>query len=291
MTKQPRPAQYWLSQPNDEVVCRLCPHHCRIRPGKTGICRARQNLAGRLFAVNYGQVTSMALDPIEKKPLAFFRPGSQILSIGSFGCNLRCDFCQNWSISQQEAPTRTIMPDEVVAMAEQTVNRGNIGLAYTYNEPLIGFEYVLDCSRLIRQVGLSNILVTNGFIETGPFAELLPWIDALNIDLKSWDPSYYRSICGGDLSTVRSSIKQAAAVAHVEITTLLLPGLNDRDDDIRSLAGWLASINPKIPLHLTRYHPDYKRTDPPPISKERLMSLADLARKYLDRVLLGNILW
>lgn len=285
------PAQYWLPKPENVVVCQLCPHHCRIRPGQSGICRARRNLDGQLVAWNYGKVTSMSLDPIEKKPLAFFRSGSRILSIGSFGCNLSCDFCQNWSISQQEAPSRTILPDEMVAMAVQASNQqGNIGLAYTYNEPLVGFEYVLDCSRMIRSAGLCNVLVTNGFVSQEPLAELLPFIDALNIDLKGWDASFYKTVCGGDLETVRRSIEQAAATSHVEVTTLLLPGLNDREEDIEAIARWLASVNPRIVLHLTRHHPDYKQKDIRPISIERLDRLAGLAGKHLTHVRTGNVL-
>ena len=282
-------ARYWQTLADQAVRCDLCPHRCVIRPGRPGICRARRNVDGRLIAWNYGKITSMAIDPIEKKPLAFFRSGSRILSIGSLGCNLRCDFCQNWSIAQQEATSTLIEPAEMAMMAKKAAKQGSIGLAYTYNEPLIGFEYILDCARRLHRDGLVNVLVTNGMIEQAPFAELLPWIDALNIDLKGWQPGFYKNICGGDLETVKLRIEEAAVSCHVEVTTLLIPGLNDREDDIEAMAVWLALIDRKLPWHLTRYHPAYKRAEPQPIDIGRLTMLAELAGKYLDHVLLGNI--
>ena len=186
--------------------------------------RARRNIGGRLMAWSYGKITSLALDPIEKKPLKFFFPGSKILSAGSFGCNFHCDFCQNWSISQQEAPYRQLAPNELAATAVQMKLQDNIGLAYTYNEPLVNFEFVLDCARLIRAASLKNVLVSNGFADPEPFAELLPWIDAMNIDLKSWGADFYKTICGGDVDTVKRNITAAAASCHVEVTTLLISG-------------------------------------------------------------------
>ena len=175
-----RDARYWQPAANNAVCCQLCPHRCLIRPGGSGVCQARRNLDGRLIAWSYGKITSLALDPIEKKPLYRFHPGSWILSAGSLGCNFHCGFCQNWTISQREAPYRLILPDEMAALARRAVPDGNIGLAYTYNEPLISFEYVLDCARLIRQAGLKNVLVTNGFINPEPLEELLPWTDAIS---------------------------------------------------------------------------------------------------------------
>lgn len=282
-------ALYWDHQPDERADCRLCPHRCRIRPGQAGICRARRNISGQLIAWSYGKITSLALDPIEKKPLAFFHPGSSILSAGSFGCNFRCDFCQNWSISQQEAPFRQLSPADLVALAQRAAGQGNIGLAHTYNEPLVSFEFVLDCARLTRSAGLKTVLVSNGYIEPEPFAELLPWIDAMNIDLKAWHPDFYHQICGGDIEVVKRNIQTAASVCHVEITTLLLPGQNDSEEDIDALAAWLAKIRPDLPLHLTRHHPDYRRPEPGPISRQRLNALAGLARRHLQRVMIGNV--
>ena len=262
-------ARYWQPLDDKKVECRLCPHHCRLQPGQTGRCKARNNVDGRLIAWSYGKITSLALDPIEKKPLSFFRPGSKILSAGSFGCNFHCDFCQNWTISQQEAQWRLIGPDELVDMAVKMIPQGNIGLAFTYNEPLISMEYVQDCASLAQAKGLVNVVVTNGFADPGPWADLLPLIDAFNIDLKAWQDSFYRTICGGGIETVKQNIKSAAAVCHVEVTTLLLPGLNDSEADIDQLAAWIAGIKPNIPLHLNRHHPDYQCLDTPPISRDR----------------------
>ncbi|HAL73837.1 MAG TPA: hypothetical protein DCM45_01940 [Clostridiales bacterium] len=164
-----------------------------------------------------------------------------------------------------------------------------MGVAHTYNEPLVSYEFVLDCARLTRAAGLKTVLVSNGFIEPEPLAELLPWVDAMNIDLKAWQASFYKTICGGDLEVVKRNIQTAAAACHVEVTTLLLPGLNDSEADVSDLARWLAGIDADLPLHLTRHHPDYQRTEPGPISIRRLTDLAGLARQHLNRVLLGNV--
>jgi len=271
------------------VVCTLCPHRCRIRPESRGICQVRLNLAGRLVAESYGRITALALDPVEKKPLYRFHPGSMILSAGSYGCNFRCGFCQNWSISQEKAPSRLIMPETLVDLAEQARAQGNIGLAFTYNEPLVGFEYVLDTARLARKLGLVNVLVTNGSINPEPMDELLPWIDAMNIDLKAWQPDFYKRICHGSLQPVLDTIARCAARCHVEVTTLLIPGLNDQDEAVSSMADWLASIRTDIPLHLTRHHPDYRMTDQQPISRQRLLDLVKLASRSLHYVYAGNL--
>jgi pyruvate formate lyase activating enzyme len=289
MPDQTREALYWRALSATETECLLCPHHCRIAPGRAGICKARRNEDGRVIPWSYGKITSIALDPIEKKPLFHFHPGSQILSVGSFGCNFRCGFCQNWSIAQKEAPCRQMQPGELVGMAVQAAGKGNIGLAYTYNEPLVSYEFVLDCSRLIRQQQMKNVLVTNGYINPEPLAELLPFIDAANIDLKAWSQDFYGNICGGRIEPVKATIATCAGRCHVEITTLLLPGLNDGEDEIESLAGFLADIDPRIPLHLTRHHPDYRMTEPEPISLARMEKLAGLARAKLKNVWLGNI--
>ena len=289
MADQLTEAKYWQPLDGQGALCLLCPHRCRIKPGHSGICQARRNVDGRLIAWSYAKITSIALDPIEKKPLHRFYPGSQILSVGSFGCNFHCGFCQNWTIAQQEAPFRLIQPAELVTLAGQSAKQGNIGLAYTYNEPLVGFEFVLDCARLIRQAGQKNVLVTNGFINPEPLAELLPYIDAMNIDLKAWEAAFYTKICGGGLEAVKASITSSAAACHIEVTTLLIPGLNDQASSIKELAHWLATIRPDIPLHLTRHHPDFKMQDPAPISISRLQLLAEIAGKELQYVYLGNV--
>lgn len=283
------PASYWQPLEDQVAACTLCPYNCRIKPGSRGICQVRRNLDGQLMAESYGQITSLALDPIEKKPLYRFHPGSMIMSVGSYGCNFRCGFCQNWNISQEKAPSRLIQPEKLVSLAHQAVEQGNIGLAFTYNEPLVGFEYVSDTARLARQHDLVTVLVTNGSINPEPMDELLPWIDAMNIDLKSWQPSFYGKVCHGSLQPVLDTIAQCAPRCHVEVTTLLIPGLNDQEEDVINMARWLASIRTDIPLHLTRHHPDYQMNDQQPISRMRLTHLVELARHFLLYVYPGNL--
>lgn len=272
------------------MICELCFHHCDLSEGQAGFCRARACRGGAIVPLNYGKVTSVALDPIEKKPLRRFRPGSRILSVGSFGCNLRCPFCQNHEISMSgdgELETAEVSPEALADKALELRPYGNIGVAYTYNEPLIGYEYVRDCAALIHERGMINILVTNGTIEETPWRVLLPLIDAANIDLKGFTPEWYQQL-GGDLEAVKRSISLAAEQCHVEVTTLLVPGENDSEEEIRSLAQWLASVDRAIPLHLSRFFPRYRMMDRPPTPVERVYRLADVAREYLSFVYMGN---
>lgn len=270
--------------------CELCFHHCTLDEGQTGLCRARGCQGGTIVSLNYGKLTSLALDPIEKKPLRRFRPGSLILSVGSFGCNLRCPFCQNHEISMaSDDEIRTVMvtPEQLAAKAAELVPQRNIGMAYTYNEPLIGYEYVRDCAALVHERGLANVLVTNGTIEEALWRALLPFLDAVNIDLKGFTPAWYRRL-GGDLETVKRSIALAAEQCHVEVTTLLVPGENDSVEEIQNLARWLASVDPNIPLHLSRFFPRYQMTDHPATPVDRVYRLAEAARAYLAYVYTGN---
>ena len=270
--------------------CELCFHHCALDEGQTGFCRARACQDGKIVSLNYGKMTSLALDPIEKKPLRRFHPGSLILSVGSFGCNLRCPFCQNHEISMagdSGIQTVEVSPEQLAAKAAEFVPHGNIGVAYTYNEPLIGYEYVQDCAALIHERGLTNVLVTNGTIEEAPWRALLPFLDAVNIDLKGFTPSWYRRL-GGDLETVKRSIALAAERCHVEVTTLLIPGENDSEEEIRELARWLSSISSEIPLHLSRFFPRYRMLDRPPTPVEQVYRLTETARRYLSYVYTGN---
>ena len=240
--------------------------------------------------LNYGKVVSLALDPIEKKPLRRFHSGSMIVSAGSFGCNLRCPFCQNHEISMAgdgELRTEELPPAALAALAEQLKARGNIGAAYTYNEPLIGYEYVRDCAAAVHERGMLNVLVSNGTIEEAPWRALLPHIDAVNIDLKGFTDAWYKRL-GGDLETVKRSIAIAAEHCHVEVTTLLVTGENDSGDEVRALSRWLASVSPDIPLHLSRFFPRYRMTDRPPTPVETVYRLADAARESLRWVYEGN---
>ena len=281
---------FYTKLENGRVCCGLCPHNCEIPDGGKGFCRVRSNRGGVLYSDSYGTVSGIALDPIEKKPLYRFHPGSMIFSVGNYGCNLRCLFCQNHSISMTapEASAERISPERLAALATQYIKDGNIGIAYTYNEPLIGYEYVYDCAVLAKKQNLFNVLVTNGFINPEPLVKLLPFIDALNIDLKSFDGNFYNNI-KGDLKCVMNTIETASVHAHVEITTLVVPDENDSDDEMDALARFVASVNPDIPLHLSRFFPKYKMNGKTPTPKETVFRLQKIAMKYLNYVYLGNM--
>ncbi|VUZ26291.1 Uncharacterised protein [Acetobacterium wieringae] len=273
-----------------KIACQLCPHHCRLDEAEIGFCRARVNRSDVISDLNYGVVTAIALDPIEKKPLRHFFPGSRILSVGSFGCNLRCPFCQNYEISMagsEEAHGRRMTPEDLVGNARRLVGEGNIGLAYTYNEPLVGYEFVRDCAKLIKKNGLKNVLVTNGCFCEAPVREILPDIDAMNIDLKAFNQKFYQKI-SGDLETVKQTIRIASEACHVEVTTLIVPGENDSEEEIRALSKWLASVGKSIPLHLSRFFPRYEMTDRNATNVAQIYRLADIARESLENVYAGN---
>lgn len=273
-----------------EAVCQVCIHGCRLKPGQWGMCGARKNENGKIVCGNYGQITSLALDPIEKKPLKMFHPGSMILSVGSYGCNLRCPFCQNHRISMAgagEAETVFLSPQALVKRAKSCQREGNLGLAFTYNEPLVGWEYVRDAARLSRAAGMKNVLVTNGTASPDVLQELLLFMDAMNIDLKSFRRETYRKL-GGDLNTVQQFILQAAASCHVELTTLIVPGQNDSVAEMEEEARWIASADRKIPLHVTRFFPRYQMSDRKAVSEQQIYRLAEAAGKYLDHVFTGN---
>ena len=273
-----------------KVVCPVCPHHCALAEGETGRCRARAARNGAVVSLNYGRVASLCLDPVEKKPFARWMTGKFILSVGSFGCNLRCPFCQNDAISQAGAafPTTAVSPSELARLAGELIPRGNVGVAFTYNEPLIGYEYVRDTARLLKEAGLSAAVVTNGCIAPRLFRALLPLVDAFNIDLKGWRASFYDWV-GGDLAAVKENIRAAAAAAHVEVTTLIVPGKNDDPADMEAEAAWLAEISPDLPLHISRYFPRFLTTEIPATPVAVIHRLADVARRHLRYVYAGNV--
>ena len=249
-------------------------------------------------AFNYGRVTSLALDPIEKKPLARFFPGSRILSIGSFGCNLRCPFCQNYEISwSQQAmesarTAETIFPEALADLAESARSRGNVGIAFTYNEPLIGYEFVRDTARLAHEKGMKNVMVTNGTAELSVLEELKPYIDAMNIDLKGFTDRYYSKVLGGDRQMVLDFIEAAAAFCHVELTILIVPGENDSEEEMCELSRWVSRLkNPdgeSIPLHVSRFFPRFHMQDRGPTDVQKVYRLAEVARENLEYVYTGN---
>lgn len=292
-TNHQKEAMFYESLPGSETIrCILCPHYCKINPDKTGLCGVRKNHNGSLIALNYEQIASISLDPVEKKPLRHYHPGSTILSVGTAGCNLKCPFCQNHTISRctmDQVDTITMDSDYLVKKAIELRSLGNIGLAFTYNEPTVWFEYVYEASKKSKRNGLSNVLVTNGYICAEPLELLLPFIDALNIDLKSYNNEFYKNVLKGGLDEVKATIKTSAEQCHIEITTLVIPGVNDSKDEIAEMAAFLSSISPKIPLHITRFFPMYEWSDKSPTPVKTLFELADTARKYLQYVYVGNV--
>lgn len=270
------------------------PHHCRIHEGRTGLCGVRQNRGGRLYALNYAEVVSIALDPIEKKPLYHFYPGTSILSAGTFGCNLFCPFCQNYSLARgtgSEYPRPQTLPisgDRLTQEAVKARPDGSIGCAFTYNEPTIWYEYIKETADKLKNHGQKVVLVSNGYIENQPLRELLPYIDAMNIDVKAFSEAFYHNHCRGKLAAVMQSVETAMQKVHVEITTLLIPGENDSRQEISQLAKWLASLDKNMVLHLSHYHPAY-RFDIEPTPLRNMQAARDEALKHLNFVYLGNI--
>ena len=280
-------------------ICDVCFRHCKLEENSTGFCGARTCRNGQIVADNYGKLTSLALDPIEKKPLKMFRPGSKVLSLGSYGCNLRCPFCQNYSISwsqkafEYKDKADYYTPQEIVKAALDFRDRRNIGLAFTYNEPLIGYEFVRDTSKLAKEAGLENVLVTNGTATQKVLEEISPYIDAMNIDLKAFTPRFYHDFLGGDLQMVKDFITGAVQSCHVELTTLIIPGENDSPQEMRELSAWVATLekqfNKKIPLHITRFFPSFKLTDSEPTPVGTIMKLVEIAKEKLEFVFEGNV--
>lgn len=270
------------------IKCLLCPKECLIKNGEVGFCRARKNINNKLYSLIYAKISSSGFDPIEKKPLYHFLPGSSVLSLGTVGCNFICFFCQNWTISQgniENIPVENLSPEKAVQLALQN---NSPGIAYTYSEPLIWYEYVLDTAKLARKNKIKNILVTNGFINHEPLIELLPYVDAMNIDLKSFRDSFYQKYCKGNLSSILKTIELSRKYCHIEITNLIIPGLNDSEEEIKDMTNWIASLDPKIPLHFSRYFPCYQMDIPAtPIST--LYKARDIAKKKLKYVYIGNI--
>lgn len=276
--------------------CDVCFRHCNLKKGDTGFCGARIGLSDSVVPSNYGRITSLALDPIEKKALHRFYPGSKILSAGSYGCNLRCPFCQNSEISWGEearniaVTSETITPEELVSIAERQQKNGNIGIAFTYNEPLIGYEFVRDTAKLSHGIGMKNVIVSNGTASLSVLAELVPYIDAMNIDLKCFDADVYSKVLGGSLEMTMEFIEEAVKNAHVELTCLIVPGLNDSPEKMHEMTAWIASLKDgkDIPFHVSRFFPCFHMTDRPATPVSTVYELAEVARKSLNYVYTGN---
>ena len=282
--------------------CNVCFRHCEIKERETGFCGARTCSEGKIVQANYGRITSLALDPIEKKPLNRFYPGSLILSAGSYGCNLRCPFCQNHEISWSAKAFRyaetadTISPEELAATAVYYRDKGNIGVAFTYNEPLIGYEYILDTARLVREAGMKTVLVTNGTASLSVLEELAPYTDAMNIDLKGFTDRYYEKVLNGNRKMVMDFIARAVQVCHVELTTLIIPGENDSEQEMKELSGWISRLRGQngrpvgrdIPLHISRFFPRFHMQDRKATDIGLICRLAETASQNLNYVYTGN---
>ena len=276
--------------------CEVCFRQCRLEEGQTGFCGARENQGGMIIPKSYGQLTAIALDPIEKKPLARFFPGSMILSVGSYGCSMACPFCQNHEIARPEEvpPTQYVTPEELAKAAVRLKRQGNIGVAYTYNEMTTAYEYIRDTAKLIRAQGMKNVLVTNGNVRAEVLKTFLPYIDAMNVDLKCFSEKAYREVLSGDLPTVKEFIRLAAEAehCHVELTTLIVPGMNDAEEEMREACRWIASLaggaGREIPLHVTRFFPRFRMSGSRPTPVSTVYRLADVAREMLKYVYTGN---
>lgn len=274
-------------------VCPVCPHHCQLQEAQVGLCRARVAQTGQVVALHPEVCSALALDPIEKKPLLAFYPGRMILSVGGYGCNMRCSFCQNADISFVPIPAQSqknllLTAQDIVMEALALQSQRNIGIAFTYNEPLLRYEYIAECFTLAKEAGLKTVLVTNGNFCAAVIEKLVPLTDAWNIDLKSFTDVGYKSL-GGDLETVKDTIKTASQTAHVEVCSLIVPGLNDRAEDMDEQAQWLASVKPEIVLHLTRFFPRHKMRTKQPTELNVMRELQKIAANYLPKVVLGNV--
>ena len=274
--------------------CHVCFRHCELKEGALGFCGARTGSAEGVVCSNYGRISSIALDPIEKKPLRRFMPGSKILSVGSAGCNLRCPFCQNSEISWGDEArdillsSDEITPERLSDLALKYKAMGNIGVAFTYNEPLTGYEFVRDTARLVKDKGMKNVLVTNGTAAVSVLEEISPYIDAMNIDLKCFDRDTYKSVLGGDLDMTMDFIKGASETSHVEITCLIVPGISDSPEKMRDMSRWIAGISSDIPLHISRFFPRFHMKDASPTPLDTIYALRDIARQDLRYVYTGN---
>lgn len=284
------------------MKCDVCFRHCNLKEGQVGFCGGRICRSDTIEAFNYGRITGLALDPIEKKPLKHFCPGSIILSVGSFGCNIRCPFCQNYEISWSRQAfefadkAEIFTPEELLMIAKRYEKEGNIGIAFTYNEPLIGYEFLRDCAKLFHENGMKCVLVSNGTAELSVLEKIIPYIDAMNIDLKGFTDRYYEKVLGGNRKMVMDFISEAVKHCHVELTTLIVPGENDSDEEMRELSKWVSELKDEngnvigkdIALHVSRFFPRFHMNDVLPTDVRKVYHLAEIARENLNHVYTGN---
>jgi pyruvate formate lyase activating enzyme len=287
------PTRYWHTRDDGSVQCDLCPRHCHLRDGQRGLCFVRGCENGKVVLTSYGRSTGFCIDPIEKKPLNHFYPGSPVLSFGTAGCNLACKFCQNWDISKSRETERLSSIATPEAIADAALQRQCSSVAYTYNDPVIFMEYAIDCAIACRERGIKSVAVTAGYICDQPRREFFSYMDAANVDLKAFSGDFYKRICGGDMQTVCDTLKYLKHETDVwlEITTLLIPGLNDSASEIEQACRWIyRELGPDVPLHFSAFHPDWKMTDIPHTPPSTLTYARDIARQQgLHYVYTGNV--
>lgn len=286
-------ARFWKGEEGgDAVNCALCPHHCHINNGQKGTCGVRQNIDGRLYSLIYGRVSSVHVDPMEKKPLFHYRPGEPVFSLGSVGCNLRCLHCQNFGISQAgtgDGYLERYEPNDVARLAKENKCRT---VAFTYNEPTIWHEFTYDTAKNLKGQGISSVYVSNGFIELEPLKEIAPYLAAMNIDVKGFTEDFYKKVCKAPLGPVLKATKLAHELGvHLELTYLVIPGKNDAPEELRSFCKWVVKeLDPKVPVHFTRFHPDYMMTDVPPTPAKTLELAQRIGKEEgLKFIYLGNL--
>ncbi len=279
-------AKFYEKIDNNLIKCTLCPHNCIIKNNGYGICKVRKNIDGKLYAENYGKVSAIAIDPIEKKPLFHFYPAKNILSFGTIGCNLKCPYCQNWHISQNiEYPVEYLTPEDAVDIA---LSNNLDMIAYTYSEPIVWYEFVYDTAKIAKKNKIKNVLVTNGFINLKPLKELVKYIDGANIDVKAFNDKFYSHLVHGKLENVLETVEFLYDKIHIELTMLIIPGWNDNLDEIKEFVKWVKNLNPDIAVHFSRYFPQYKfNKEPTPL--ETLEKIYEIAKKELNYVYLGNV--
>lgn len=285
-------ALFYKKLKNKVVQCQLCPHFCTLKENELGKCRVRKNVNGKLYSLSYEQPVSIAIDPIEKKPIYHFLPGTYSFSIGMAGCNLICLHCQNWQLSQCSAEEQKVKPVKSEEIIKMALKSACPSISYTYSEPLVSWEYVYNTAKLAKENRLKNIIISNGFINPEPLKKLLPYIDAFNIDLKSINEGFYKKICGARLAPVLEALKSIhKAKKHLEITNLIIPTLNDKDKDIKKLILWIIeNLGKEVPLHFSAFYPCYKLSNLPATKPEVVIHAAELAKKMgMRNVHTGNI--
>ncbi len=279
-------AYFYEKLNNNKVRCTLCPNYCVLDDGQVGLCRARQNNKGVLYSLNYGRLTALNIDPIEKKPLFHFYPGANIISIGTWGCNLSGQWCQNWEISQVPQKGEYLSVDDLFRLQKDNQDK-SIGIAFTYSEPTVFFEYIKDFLGILNDRSIKVILVTNGYINIDPLKEILPKIDAFNIDVKGFNTLKMKRFTNSSIEHIKRIVEFVYGKTHLELTTLIVPTVNDDEEEFERECEWIASISKDIPLHISRYYPNYK-FNMPPTSLNTLKKIYDIAKHYLNFVYVGN---